>query len=278
MKGVTAMKKRILIALILVIAILMTACGKKKKQEYEANVSNPFTDYETLAEAEAAAGVAFAELPTVEGYDQLTYRASENEMLEVIYKDAKDKEGLRIRKAKGSADISGDYNEYKEQTQIILEQFVADLKGNDGKTGVVTWTETVDGANYAYSINVGEAEIDQVAATQLVSAVSEAAHIPVPTPTPEEKTVDGAEIEAGSPLVGFTFKVVNKSMKVKADLLNARQYPLDVVAEADSVTQLDNGTVIDVVYESNEWSAFWFSGEGGQQLLWVKTEYLEPAS
>ena len=272
------MKKRLLVAVILVIAILMTACGKKKKQEYEANVANPFTDYETLAEAETAAGVAFAELPTVEGYDQLKYRAAENEMLEVIYCDAKDNEGLRIRKAKGSADISGDNNEYKEQTQIILEQFVADLKGNDGKTGVVTWTETVDGANYAYSINVSGAEIDQAAATQLVAQVSEAAHIPVPTPTPEEKTVDGAEIEAGSPLEGKTFKVVQKSMKVKADVLNARKYPQDVVADAEKVTQLENGTVIEVIYESTEWSAFQYTGDDGVQLLWVKSEYLEPAS
>ncbi|MBQ6468868.1 MAG: hypothetical protein IJJ50_02295 [Lachnospiraceae bacterium] len=272
------MKKRMLAVLICLIMILMTACGKKKKQEFGADTANPFTDYETLAEAEAAAGVAFAELPTVEGYDQLVYRAAENEMLEVIYKDAKDNEGLRIRKAKGSADISGDYTEYKEQTQIILEQFVADLKGNDGKAGVITWTEVVDGANYTYAIDVSEADIDQAAASQLVAAVSEAAHIPVPTPTPEEKTVDGAEIEAGSPLVGTQFKVVSKSMKVKADVLNARKYPLDVVSEAEAITKLDNGTVIEIIYESREWSAFRYKDGDSEQLLWVKSEYLEPAS
>ncbi len=271
------MKRRIIIIALVLIAILMTACGKKKKKEYEAEVGNPFKDYETLAEAETAAGVTFAELPAVEGYDQMVYRASENEMLEVIYKDAKDNEGLRIRKAKGSADISGDNTEYEEQTQIILEQFVADMKGKEGKASVVTWTETVDGANYAYAIDVDQAELDQAAAAKLVSAVSQAAHIPVPTPTPEVKTVDGAEIEAGSPLVGTQFTIVQKSMKVKADLLNARKYPLDVVAEADKVTQLENGTVIEVIYESREWSAFKYTEGGTEQLLWVKSEYLEPA-
>ena len=272
------MKKRLIIAVILVIAICMTACGKKKKEEYTANVVNPFTDYETLEEAETAAGVALAELPAVDGYDQLKYRAAENEMLEVIYEDAKGNEGLRIRKARGASDISGDVNEYEEQTQIVLEQFVADLKGKEGKAAVITWTEMVNDANYSYAIDIGEAAVDQAAAARLVSAVSEAAHIPVPTPTPKVETVDGAQIDPSSPLVGSAFKVVQKKMKVRADVLNARKYPLDVVAEAEAVTQLDNGTVIDVVYESSEWSAFYFTEGGEDQLLWVKTEYLDPAS
>ena len=64
---------------------------------------------------------------------------------------------------------------------------------------------------------------------------------------------------------------VSKTMRVKADTLNARVYPGDVVEGAEAVTQLDQGTTIDVIYESNEWSAFMYNG----RLLWVKSEYLE---
>lgn len=269
------MKRRLTIAGLLVLALLLTACGKKKN-EYSADVTNPFTDYDTLAEAETAAGVTLAEMPFVEGYDQYVYRASENEMLEVIYQDAKGNEGLRVRKAKGSNDISGDYNEYEEQTQIVLDQFTADMKGNDGKAGVITWVELIDGTSYTYAINIGEANIDQVGATTLVSSISDLTHI-APETTPaaeaaaESGTITGDEIEAGSPLAGHTFKVVSKTMRVKADTLNARIYPGDIVEGAEAVTQLDNGATIDVVYESDEWSAFWYNN----RLLWVKSEYLE---
>ena len=49
-------------------------------------------------------------------YNSLVIQAIADDMIEVIYFDAeKTHEGLRIRKAVGTDDISGDYNEYKEE-------------------------------------------------------------------------------------------------------------------------------------------------------------------
>lgn len=44
-------------------------------------------------------------------------------MIEVIYFNDTDNEGLRIRKAKGTDDISGDYNEYKNVETVKVGDY-----------------------------------------------------------------------------------------------------------------------------------------------------------
>ena len=76
-------------------------------------------------------------------------------MLEVIYSD-KDPgeedavEAYRIRKAVGSDDISGDYNEYSETDEVSVSDNPVALKGNDGSVFVAVWTS---GA-YTYAIDI----------------------------------------------------------------------------------------------------------------------------
>jgi len=69
-----------------------------------------------LDEAAKIAGFSLEAPTEYADYNSLVIQAIADDMIEVIYFDAeKTHEGLRIRKAVGTDDISGDYNEYKEE-------------------------------------------------------------------------------------------------------------------------------------------------------------------
>jgi len=89
-------------------------------------------------------------------------------MIEVIYFDAeKTHEGLRIRKANGTDDISGDYNEYKEVNVVKVGDLEVTEKGNDGSISVATWTD----GTHSYSINVDEALLNADDIAKLVETI-----------------------------------------------------------------------------------------------------------
>ena len=69
-------------------------------------------------------------------------------MIEVIYEDASETEGLRIRKGIGTDPISGDYNRYdSEETQTIAGVSVS-IRKNGDLIFVAEWTD----GGYAHSI------------------------------------------------------------------------------------------------------------------------------
>ena len=87
-----------------------------------------------------------------------------DEMLEVVYVNGEDETG-RVRKARGSEDISGDYNEYAETVSVGGIDVL--LKGDAGLVKLAVWTN--DG--YAYSVS-SEAGMTADEMMALVSAVS----------------------------------------------------------------------------------------------------------
>lgn len=119
-------------------------------------IPDPFEGFSTLEEAAAAVGFEMSVPATPEGYETVVYRVDADiHMLEVIYSD-KDYENedaveaYRIRKAIGSDDISGDYNEYNEENEVFVSGNQVTLKGNDGKVFVATWTS----GEYTYAIDI----------------------------------------------------------------------------------------------------------------------------
>ena len=116
------MKKVItMILLCLMIPAIFIGCaGHKVEQEAHSQttaIGNPWSDWASIEEAEAATGFAFG-LPDViaDSYGAVAYRTLNHELIEVIYKD-EDLE-VRVRKQKGEGqDISGDYNSYDTFTE-----------------------------------------------------------------------------------------------------------------------------------------------------------------
>ena len=126
---------------------------------------NPFAEYETLAEAARAAGVELTAPDSVNGSDRRTFRAIENDLLEVIYSKGEE-EIAHIRKAAGAGDISGDYNVYPQVDTVTVNGAEVMRKGDAGKVSLATWTA----GEYTYSISV-ESGISAREMTRLISAV-----------------------------------------------------------------------------------------------------------
>ena len=106
-----------------------------------AQIPNPWTGCTTLADAAALTGYDFTVPDSVDGYPDVTIAVLESEQLtEVQYSSGNAR--LCLRKAPGSDDISGDFNQYAESSVT--------LQGNDGQVQLATW---LDG-DYTYSIGI----------------------------------------------------------------------------------------------------------------------------
>ena len=121
-----------------------------------ADMINPVSDYETLSAAQRGAGVEIEIPEGPEGYPVTCYHAIKNiGLLEIVYLDGPansedSKEGYRIRKQAGEADISGDYNEYSEIMETEIEGGrIVTLKGNDDAVYCMIWTD----GGYSYAVN-----------------------------------------------------------------------------------------------------------------------------
>lgn len=104
-------------------------------------MANPFTDHEKLSEAEVESGVTLTLPETIVGYRIDDYRAASSlSLIEVIYNKKVGGQEIRIRKAVGDEDISGDYNNYAETTSKAINSNAVTMKGTNGKIYLATWT------------------------------------------------------------------------------------------------------------------------------------------
>lgn len=128
-------------------------------------IPNPFIPCATLQAAADIAGFSLDAPDAYGTYDHTVIQAIEGEMIEVIYEDASENEGLRIRKGVGTDPISGDYNRYdSEETQTIAGISVSVRKNGD-LIFVAEWTDS----GYAHSIT----SEDGLTADELETLVSE---------------------------------------------------------------------------------------------------------
>jgi len=112
-------------------------------------IPNPFIDCTTIEDAQKLVGFTMT-IPDAmpDGYSKTAIRAVKNTMIEIIYLNG-DSE-IRIRKAIGSEDISGDCTAYKEVEETEIGNVKVTMKGDSGKVNVATWNEGV----YSFSITV----------------------------------------------------------------------------------------------------------------------------
>ena len=136
---------------------------------------SPFTDCESLAEAEDVAGFKLTIPESIEGFTPSSYSVmKEYQLIQVDFNDD-DNHYICIRKAIDDKDISGDYNVYNEKNEVTTDGIKVTLRGNDGKVCLATWTN----GKYAYSIMYSslsddgrsDAGLSQDAMMKLVSEV-----------------------------------------------------------------------------------------------------------
>ncbi|MFR0077432.1 MAG: hypothetical protein ACLRVB_07570 [Blautia sp.] len=116
--------------------------GEENSEEvyFDGGCCNPFTDCEDLNKAAQITGFSL-NVPTTPDYVSVL---EDSDMIQTDYEN-----GMYIRKASGSDDISGDYNDY---SQVETVNGVT-LKGENGKFSLAVW----NGDGYTYAIGVQEA-------------------------------------------------------------------------------------------------------------------------
>lgn len=134
--------------------------------EESVGMPNPFTDNDTLEEAEKNAGFSIQVPEKIGGVSATAFRNSGQEMLEVIYYNG-EQEVARIRKGTGMEDISGDYTKYSDVKTEKIGDWDVTLKGNDGKVVLAVWND----GTYSYSISLDEQGVSLDEMTALVEAV-----------------------------------------------------------------------------------------------------------
>lgn len=83
-------------------------------------IANPFVDCQTMETAAEVAGFEFRTPEQVEGISEKKIQAVDQEMIQVIY--SADENQILIRKAPGTRNISGDYNNYQKEETITVDE------------------------------------------------------------------------------------------------------------------------------------------------------------
>ena len=143
------MKKPLLIVLAAAaLGLTLAACGTQQRQSASmtgVQLANPFVDYATPDEAAAAAGFGLSAPEQIDGYDAPVVQLMNGEMLQLIFRSGDDR--LILRKAKGSADISGDYAARAETRTARINGADVSLRGEGGKVSTAVWC--ANGFSYA---------------------------------------------------------------------------------------------------------------------------------
>lgn len=166
-------KKLMTFALSVVMVLSLTACGQSAPQTQpektasgsNVEIPNPFTTYDTLDEAAAAVGFDMNVPEMLEGYDQPTFQVMSGTMIQVIYRNDKD-ESASIRKALGSDDISGDYNEYAQNDTVSVGELAVSMKGEQELVHLATWTD----GEYTYAVSVSPG-LSEAAMAKLIAEI-----------------------------------------------------------------------------------------------------------
>ena len=116
------MKKTVsIILLCLILAVSSVGCGgqtaKQNPVSQSVAIGNPWSDWNSIEEAESAVGFSFG-LPAVvaDRYTAVVFRTLNNELIEIIYRDTDFEVCVRKQKGEGQ-DLSGDYNQYDTCTE-----------------------------------------------------------------------------------------------------------------------------------------------------------------
>lgn len=101
-------------------------------------IPNPWQEYKTVSEAAKATGISFSAPEKIEKYTVSYVRALDG-IVEVRYSNGSNE--IRVRKGKGTDDISGDYNVYKNVSKKKIGGNTVTLKGNGDGVSSATWTD-----------------------------------------------------------------------------------------------------------------------------------------
>lgn len=140
-------------ALLLILAFtLAPGLFRPAEDPGQEQVTNPFVTYQSLEEAEEAAGFALSVPESFEGAARREIAVIDGRIIDVTYLDGEDNRILTIRKGTGEEDISGDYNEYTKEAVMDLGGLSVTVKGGEDRIFLALWQE----GDYSYAVSFDE--------------------------------------------------------------------------------------------------------------------------
>jgi hypothetical protein len=141
-------------ALLLILAFtLAPGLLRPAEDPGQEQVTNPFVTYQSLEEAQEAAGFTLSVPESFEGAGRREIAVIDGRIIDVTYLDGEDNRVLTIRKGTGEEDISGDYNEYQQEDVTELEGLSVTVRGDGKRIFLALWQE--EGYSYAVSFDKG---------------------------------------------------------------------------------------------------------------------------
>ncbi len=137
--------KRTIFAIAIAALVLGGCLSTQKENSAQDSASqnavgapNPFYSFKSLEDAEKKAGFNFNLLDVFENYTIQAYRVIPKQLLEAVY-DSESGDEIRIRKAPGKNDPSGDYNVYREKSSQVIDGVEVIFFANENKCGKTVW-------------------------------------------------------------------------------------------------------------------------------------------
>lgn len=128
-------------------------------------IPNPVVEYKTVEDAEKA--IDF-KVPTPEklpkGYELDSVSVISNEIFQIFYKNGENE--ILYRAAKGSEDISGDYNEYEAEETDEINGLSITLKGDGSKYYTAIWND----GEFSYALGADN-ELEKEIFIKIISEV-----------------------------------------------------------------------------------------------------------
>ena len=137
--------------------------GNDEGSDDNVQIPNPLVEYETLADAEAAAGFDFAVPDEIDGNSPKSYIVIDGSgIIEVTYGD----NAVSLRKAEGSEDISGDFNTYSDIINAGVGEVSITMREKDGNVFSAIWTD----GGFTYSLYAADGISENTATTAISAA------------------------------------------------------------------------------------------------------------
>lgn len=150
--------------------VILTPEQEKQAEEYTkqndvkgTKLANPFADCKTMKDAENIAGFSFTVPKSIKGYPKKTIQAVQNDLIQVFYEDGSGNQIL-LRKGRGTKDLTGDYNVYKEQKVKTVQGRKVTMNEKKGKVYSAWWTD----GKYTFAVDALEKGVSEQFITQMV--------------------------------------------------------------------------------------------------------------
>ena len=162
------MKKFLIFTIACAMLLSLAACAQSAKpaepetpaqtettDSEHVQIPNPWTECASEEEASQLAGFDLSAPDAISGSGEKSFQVMNSEDGEVIFEVdymTGETRAAYVRKAPGTEDISGDYNDYDETETVDVGGVSVTMKGADGLMKLAVWQN----GDYSYALNAAE--------------------------------------------------------------------------------------------------------------------------